>query len=340
VKKRKNLMTIKFRGKEVKPSPYNPRIQTENDELEVLNASLKTTEGPVQRIVLRDKGSYWETIIGHKRIKALEAQGIKELKEEWVDIRNVSDEVAQELITAEGLARTDLSEIEKGKMCYDLMKKYPEKYSSLRSLAQALGFSDRRIAQWIELYQTSCEAASHLKERIAKFEPKKKEKKTIAPSTFQEIMRSKVLEPEEKEEVIIRAADLNLPRSRVRRILKLIPEHGIEGAFEIVCPIERPKVLPFQSYFIIPILSGQKVQTARGKSYGFKEGDEILAKADYFAKLRITKVEKKRLEEFSEEDAKREGCSSLEEFREIWKQINGDWNPKKEVYVYRFKITE
>jgi hypothetical protein len=74
----------------------------------------------------------------------------------------------------------DLSEIEKGKMCYDLMKKYPEKYSSLRSLAQALGFSDRRIAQWVELYQTSCEAASHLKERIAKFEPKKKEKKTIA----------------------------------------------------------------------------------------------------------------------------------------------------------------
>jgi hypothetical protein len=77
----------------------------------------------------------------------------------------------QELTTAEGLARTDLSEIEKGKMCYDLMKKYPEKYSSLRSLGQALGFSDRRIAQWIELYQTSCSAAEHVKEGIAKFEP-------------------------------------------------------------------------------------------------------------------------------------------------------------------------
>jgi hypothetical protein len=72
-----------------------------------------------------------------------------------------------------------LSEIEKGKMCYDLMNKYPEKYPTLETLAKCLGYSFQRISSWITLYQTFL-AARNVRDKVAKFEPKKKEKKTIA----------------------------------------------------------------------------------------------------------------------------------------------------------------
>jgi hypothetical protein len=73
-----------------------------------------------------------------------------------------------------------LSEIEKGKMCYDLMEKYPEKYPTQEALAKSLGYSRQRIEAWINLYKSTLLAASNVRSKVAKFEPKKKEKKTIA----------------------------------------------------------------------------------------------------------------------------------------------------------------
>jgi hypothetical protein len=69
-----------------------------------------------------------------------------------------------------------LSEIEKGKMCYDLMNKYPEKYPTNVALAKALGYSERRIRDWLTLYK-EFGAAPSFKERIAKFEPKRKKRR-------------------------------------------------------------------------------------------------------------------------------------------------------------------
>jgi hypothetical protein len=66
-----------------------------------------------------------------------------------------------------------LSEIEKGKMCYDLMKKYPDKYPTQETLAQSLGFPRRTIAHWISLYETAMATAAKVRDKVAKFEPKK-----------------------------------------------------------------------------------------------------------------------------------------------------------------------
>jgi hypothetical protein len=55
------------------------------------------------------------------------------------------------------------------------------------------------------------------------------------------------------------------------------------------------------------------------------------------ADLRITSVERKKLRYFDEEDAKREGGCTLEEFRKRWKKTNGEWDENQLVYVLHFE---
>ncbi len=40
----------------------------------------------------------------------------------------------------------------------------------------------------------------------------------------------------------------------------------------------------------------------------------------------------------TEEDAKKEGGYSLKEFKEVWRDINGAWDPELEVWVVEFEL--
>jgi hypothetical protein len=66
------------------------------------------------------------------------------------------------------------------------------------------------------------------------------------------------------------------------------------------------------------ILSGLKTATRRATAYGAKPGDILLAnKAGSF---RITAVYRQQLGDMTEEDAKKEGCASLKDYKALWKQ--------------------
>ncbi|PSP62540.1 ASCH domain-containing protein [Halobacteriales archaeon QH_8_64_26] len=53
--------------------------------------------------------------------------------------------------------------------------------------------------------------------------------------------------------------------------------------------------------------------------------------------VRVTDVYRQRLEEMTDADADREGGYSLAEFREMWREINGEWDPEGRVVVYEFE---
>jgi hypothetical protein len=42
------------------------------------------------------------------------------------------------------------------------------------------------------------------------------------------------------------------------------------------------------------------------------------------------------LADFTEEDARKEGGYTLEQFREVWKNLHGEWNENEFVYVIQF----
>ena len=61
-------------------------------------------------------------------------------------------------------------------------------------------------------------------------------------------------------------------------------------------------------------------------------------------KLLITRVHVELLHDMAEEDARKEGCTSIDEFRKLWDSINGirgyGWEVNPAVYVIEFKRVE
>jgi len=99
--------------------------------------------------------------------------------------------------------------------------------------------------------------------------------------------------------------------------------------------------LLFKKYYIKLILAGRKTQTRRIHKHKLKVGKTYAVKTRWFGKplfrVVITRRFQQKLGEISLEDVKKEGYSSLEEFRRAWMRIYGSWNPEQLVTVYEFK---
>jgi hypothetical protein len=54
--------------------------------------------------------------------------------------------------------------------------------------------------------------------------------------------------------------------------------------------------------------------------------------------IRITRRFREPLGDISPQDIRKEGYSTLEEFKEAWIEINGEWNPDMEVWAYEFEL--
>jgi len=98
----------------------------------------------------------------------------------------------------------------------------------------------------------------------------------------------------------------------------------------------------FKKHFIDKILSGEKTQTRRVHKKPLYRGELVAVKTSYSKcsgiVLRILKVWKERLGDISEADARKEGCGSIEGFKQEWIRINKVWDPNLEVTVYEFEV--
>jgi len=90
------------------------------------------------------------------------------------------------------------------------------------------------------------------------------------------------------------------------------------------------------------IRDGLKTQTRRRHRYRLKAGRVYDVKVNWVKttglKILITRVYTQRLGDMSEEEALKEGEYTLEEFREVWRGINGTWDPDETVVVYEFRM--
>lgn len=116
------------------------------------------------------------------------------------------------------------------------------------------------------------------------------------------------------------------------------PEKSVEALIKEV--METPYELPFRISHMHPILDGTKTQTSRNgiPDPKIRVGAKIHAAVwePHFAELRISSIERKRLADFTEEDAQREGGYTLEQFKEVWKNLHGEWNENNSVFVIQF----
>ncbi len=100
----------------------------------------------------------------------------------------------------------------------------------------------------------------------------------------------------------------------------------------------------FKLYLVKPILDGSKTETRRlWKRCMVRVNGVYNAKTDFhnkstFARIKITYVRRERLGSISTDGVRKEGCNSIEEFRKIWVDIYGRWDPDMEVFVIGFRV--
>ena len=95
----------------------------------------------------------------------------------------------------------------------------------------------------------------------------------------------------------------------------------------------------FTKDLIEKILEGKKTMTSRSKRlYNVGDITNLMANKDYSKitnkYIKIVKVYFKKLGDFTEEDARKEGFNSLEEFKQYWKEHEkklGKWDDNRTV---------
>jgi ParB family chromosome partitioning protein len=324
--------------RKVRPNRFNPRLDFNEEELRNLADSIRE-KGLLQPIIVRPVDNGYEVVVGERRYRAALKAGMERIP---VVIREYSDEDVIELSLIENIQRTDLSAVEKGNSCKQLMEKYPQKFPKKGAIARSLRVSETTISAWLELV----EAPEELQRMIA---PAGKigvprEQGKIDWDTAVTITRQ-IEQPGRQVSIAREIARRPIYRRQAREVISKAakqPERPIEQIFKEV--VEAPYEMPFRLVHMKPIRDGEKTQTSRKgiPDPRVKIGSIIHAAVwePHFATLRVVSMVRKRLGEFTEEDAKREGGYALAEFKETWKDLHGDWDENDFVYVFGFQLVK
>ena len=102
----------------------------------------------------------------------------------------------------------------------------------------------------------------------------------------------------------------------------------------------------FKKQLFEKILRGEKTQTRRfmerkpGRRV-YEVGERVGIRAGYTkptAYITITRKFEQKLGDISEEDARKEGFVSVEEFKQQWVSLYQRWTPELVVWVYEFEL--
>ena len=100
----------------------------------------------------------------------------------------------------------------------------------------------------------------------------------------------------------------------------------------------------FRREDIEKIRTGRKTMTRRIHKREWRVGRTYMVRDSPYSRsrlrIRILRKFRQKLGEISEEDIRKEGYSSLEEFKEVWTRIYGEWNPEQVVTAYEFEVVE
>ena len=136
--------TAKIEVKEIRPNPYQPRKEFDEEGLRELADSIKEN-GVFQPILVRKSLSGYELVAGERRLRATKLAGLKEIP---VIIKDFNDQQMMEISLLENIQRKDLSPIEEANAYSQLIKKL--NYTQ-EQLAKRIGKSRANISNLMRL---------------------------------------------------------------------------------------------------------------------------------------------------------------------------------------------
>ena len=131
---------------ELRPNPHQPRTVFDEEELDSLAASIKTS-GVLQPIVARRRDGMLEIVAGERRFRAARKAGLDRLP---VLVRNVDDHAMLQMALIENLQRRDLNPLEKARAFRQLMQ---ANAWSQEEAAKALGLGRPTVANFLRLLE-------------------------------------------------------------------------------------------------------------------------------------------------------------------------------------------
>lgn len=320
--------------KKIQPNRLNPRLEFSKAGLDELADSIKQV-GLLEPLIVRPRDDQYEVVVGERRYRAAQQAGLDAVP---AIIRDYADGEVMELNLIENIQREDLSAVEKGKLCGQLLEKFPDKFPNQLALAKRLGIDHSTVSTWLQTVT--------MPEEIQRFIAPETHRKVVPPGKvdYQTAVRitRQVKEPGRAVELIRQMAEQRVPQRTAVQITKVVakePEKTVQQVFREMVE-EAPIYLPFSKAHADAIVKGMKTQTSRkAKDPRLQPGVTVRVQVTHFADLEIADVYRKRLDDFDDEDARREGGYTLDGFKEIWKALHGEWNPNESVYVIRFRLS-
>ncbi len=330
------LMEVEL--KKIRPNRLNPRLEINIIRLNDLADSIRQV-GLLEPLVVRPVGDGYEVVVGERRYRASQQVGLKTVP---AVVRQYTDEDVIELNLVENIQREDLSAVEKGNCCKLLLEKYSDKFDSAQALAKRLGLSPATVKTWLQLTQ----APKQIQKMVAPAQVERRgtPEGKIDYTTARTIMR-RIPEPERQVELGEKLASEGMSQKLARRVIEeaaKAPERKVEDILQEIQA--EPSELFFEPSEMEPVVKGAKTQTVSRSAPDpkIKTGATVHASVyvPRFASLRIVSVERKRLRFFDADDAKKEGYSSLAEFRRAWKNRYGKWDDDELVHTISFQKIE
>lgn len=136
---------IEIRVAEVKPNPYQPRVNFDEQALEELKDSIQE-KGLIQPITVRRANSHYELIAGERRLRAAIEVGLEKLPAYIMDVETKEDML--ELAIVENVQRERLNPIEQANAYQRLLK---ECNLTQDEIAQKIGKDRSTITNMLRL---------------------------------------------------------------------------------------------------------------------------------------------------------------------------------------------
>ena len=146
----------------VRPNPYQPRVEFDQESLKELKQSIQEN-GVIQPITVRRVDGEFELIAGERRLRAVQELGFHEIPAFVMEV--ASEDQMLELALVENIQREDLNPIELAKAYHRLQKEYG---LTQEAVAQKVGKDRASVANFIRLLKLPKEIQQSLeKEEIS-----------------------------------------------------------------------------------------------------------------------------------------------------------------------------
>lgn len=318
--------------KKLRPNRLNPRLEFRKEALDELADSIEN-KGLVEPLVVRPVEDGYEVVVGERRYRASQQAKLDKVP---ALVKKYSDDQVIELNLIENIQREDLTAVEKGNSAKQLLEKFPERYANYEALGKAIGIGGGTISNWLTLVEDMSPTVQRM---VAPETPSRAIPKGRMDWRTASQLAHRVKEKSKQVEIAKTLVQRNIRGTAARKVIQEAARNPNKSVEEVVKKVmQAPASIPFMPVHVQPIRDGVKTQTSRkGMDPRIKVGARIEAYTK-FAELRVVDVSRKKLGDFTEEDAQNEGGYTLDEFRNAWKKLHGSWNPNESVNVIKFKV--